>query len=750
MDCKKFFLEFKNDDEGNLIQIDEPTGWSDMTLNLKTPDRKMFGRNFSFSDGEFPLTFEASYDTSVNGHQFERILQYDKTYGNGSCVNLYYNDCGEDLLIGRINFKGAVTDYCTYFEVNIIEDNKALVIELNEDVKADIKGVDTISDEVGYDLPFVNICLKSKLLRENAEQGIEIIQPDLNSPNPDYDETHNTIFWAGAQNGQLEHTATFFNIDKLQDEHILNNLFGGNELPIPINDYNFSFSQDFQQVRTKLDLNFATAFIRSTVGVDDVNWNVFLLHKDFQGNFLNVVDLLNVPIDSALGSTLVEPPNRPYQDGLSDGDFVNHNITNTSTFNDVSAGDTIGVFLVFRGNPQNSVLPKRLRLWLRTNQNSFFKVEGDSIKPDSLHEAPRLKDFFTKIVDYISDACVTVKMPEFEIGGEYYDYFLPNGYEVRNDGNIVDRQFVYNFKEAMKSINAIFCAGYQIFDDCVFIGTIKEFYKPLDCGLLDYPVVDYRVKYDSKLLLNEFEFKYKKVPKDEVNTIDEFNTSAQYSIPTDKTKGKCKVESDFIGSGYLLEEIRRKQFNEKPTESTSFDDDVFIVNSVFDATLGKYVNRTLENIQVTDGTLISPETSYNIAISPLQNFSRWSPYILSATHYQTDFSNIKVTDFEHNEFMESLVGDSSTLNTLEVQKGNYPRNVFSQHIFEPRTVDVTFSNVPIKDVLQIKDDLINKRGFHKVKNYKNEVVNIFILDFDYQICKEELTITGIKKNIDYV
>lgn len=743
MDCNRFFLEFVNDDEGNLRHIDEPTGWIDVTLNMNTPDRKLFGRNFTFSNAEVALTFEVDYDTIENGHQFPKILQYDQCYGAGACIKFYYESCGEILLLGRLNVSGAKTDNCTYYEVNIIQEQKVNLLLENEKVNADIKSALTLNEEPGYVVPLETFCLKSRAIQEKASQGAEDFEQI-----EDYYENSQDIQWNSTQNGELEATMNLLNLDILSDENINNNLFNPAGFPIPINNFSYSFNQEFQTLDIDINIDFGLAVSIGTNNIEDINFTVCLLHRDFEGNVFQEDLLFQILDYDTINGSYNPNSTNAASDGITDAEFENFNISYQDNI-PVSQGDTLTLYVKLSGNPDFNLSPKYLRFWTRVTDDSYFNICGISLADDTEHQIPRLKDVFYKIVDYVTDGCVTVCMPQFEDGGEYYDYFLPNGYEVRKAVDIQDRQYAYNYKRAIESLNAIFAAGYQIQGDKIFIGTVTEFYKPIDCGRLDFPIVEYSVSYDEDLLLNTFEFKYKEVPKDEVNTIDEFNTSAEYALPSDKIKGECKVESEFIGSGYLLELERRKQFEDSPTESSKYDDDIFIVNGIYDDNLGKYVNRTNENIApITD--LISPETSYNIAISPLQNFSRWYPYVGSALHYKTQHQEIVTTFFEHNEFMGSAVLDSSTLSTYQIQKDRYTRDVFNDHIFEPRLIDVKMVEVPINYVLQMQDDLTYKRGYHTVKDKKGNDCEIFIIEYEYNPCKEELTLVGLKKNENYV
>lgn len=743
--CEEYFLEFVNDDEGNLRQIDQPTGWTDLTLNIGTEDPCMFGRNFTFSDSTIPLEFEKETSAMIYGHQFDEMLRYFNCYGQGSCIRFHRKFCDVITILGALNFIDPDTDGCNYFKVNLIQEQKSNTILQNNEVSADLTSLTTLNGEASDPLLYETMCLKGRALITKASQGAE----DSFGNNP-YFDNFKTIKWSTTTNGARRGSMPLMNLDVSTDSNIENNLFNSSGLPLSLSEYSYSFDSGISSVNVNIFLDFGLAVAIGSNNIEDINFELKLLHRDFEGNVKSETTLLSVlDIDNIVGSIIsVSDPNIPLDDLITDSEFTNYIITHQTTITGIDGADTLTLYAAVSGNPDFNIGPKILRLWTRVQDTSFFNVDGLSVKPDSEHEIPRLKDVFAKQIDIISDGCVTVKMPEFEQGGEFYDYFLPTGYIVRNDA--LDRQYSVSFELLMESVNAIFCAGYQIYDDCIFIGTVKEFYKPINCGLLDYPVVEYEETFDKDLQLNKFEFKYNKIPKDDINTIDEFNTKAEYHIPTDKVKGSLKKESKFIASGVKTELERRKQFTEEPTTSSENDDDVFIVNGIFDQTLGKYVNRTNEQINPINN-LISPETAYNIAISPLQNFSRWWRYVGSSTYYKNKSDTVKTTFFEANEFFESAVLDSSTLSTLQVQKGEYEKSIFVTYIFEPKRIDAKLVGVSLGAYKQIEEDLKLKRGYFQIRNKKGELQDIYILEAEYNVCKEELTIIkSLKKNPDYV
>ena len=168
------------------------------------------------------------------------------------------------------------------------------------------------------------------------------------------------------------------------------------------------------------------------------------MHRDFEGNIKSETTLFTK-----------NNPNTTFSNLETFNVLVSYNYT----FSNITKGDTLTLYTYIYVNIANDPLnSKDANLKNKIYTDSYFKVVGNSIEEDTVHKIPRLKDVFSKIVDFVTDNKVSVSMPEFEVGGEYYNYFLTNGYEIRKADEVEDeeRQFVYDFKRAIESLNTLF------------------------------------------------------------------------------------------------------------------------------------------------------------------------------------------------------------------------------------------------------------------------------------------------------
>ena len=156
-----------------------------------------------------------------------------------------------------------------------------------------------------------------------------------------------------------------------------------------------------------------------------------------------------------------------------------------------------------------------------------------------------------------------------------------NGYRARGFSS---RPVVNNFKNSLESLIAIFNVGYGIEEDYNGDFTLKiaprEYFYADEELVAFTEVVDYEEEFFDWFMVNKLEIGYEKFSGDDefVGTLNDFNTLATYLTPFVSVEGKISLKSKYIGSDILLEITRRKQFDETPTESWKYDDDIFIMD----------------------------------------------------------------------------------------------------------------------------------------------------------------------------
>lgn len=212
-----------------------------------------------------------------------------------------------------------------------------------------------------------------------------------------------------------------------------------------------------------------------------------------------------------------------------------------------------------------------------------------------------------------------------------------NGYQIRGFDQTV-RPMQLTFKDFIEGLNARHCVGmaYELNtlgDYLLRIETVDYFYQPVEIALFD-TVSNYVEDIDSSLIYNTVEFGYQKytqnLPSSQF-TLDEFNTDHIYLTPIQSFSNALQQVCKQITSGYSIELTRREQFATNPSDSWTYDEDVFVITCIRSG-VNVFDPETLQNF--TASGVLSPETSYNIAQTPTRMLYRWARIVLSGLAYK--------------------------------------------------------------------------------------------------------------------
>lgn len=165
--------------------------------------------------------------------------------------------------------------------------------------------------------------------------------------------------------------------------------------------------------------------------------------------------------------------------------------------------------------------------------------------------------------------------------------YVSNGYKIRE---LNDKDVITSFKEIFNGwLAPSFGLGYAIYDDSgtfkVLMERYSEFYQDDEVDYIEN-IEDgsFEIKTDKEYRFNEIKIGYKNYPKStDENTgdnIDEYNTEHKYITPIETVKKNKDYISEVISSGYLIENQRREQFKDVPSDTVSNDDKVFCVTTV--------------------------------------------------------------------------------------------------------------------------------------------------------------------------
>lgn len=319
----------------------------------------------------------------------------------------------------------------------------------------------------------------------------------------------------------------------------------------------------------------------------------------------------------------------------------------------VSAGDKLFVlFVLDTGGP---TFPQ-FDIDILSDTSTYINIVGLSTSAETTAKSYYVHEALNQISEAITSESDPFKSNYFGRAGLGYASdgcgaytAITNGFQIRGFP-IIERPVRISMKDMFESLNAIHNLGIG-YENNKIVMEPKEYFYENTLLLTLNNVPDIEMSIPQRLYYSTFEFNYEKWQSEELNGLDEFNTRRQYSTGIKAIQTALRVNSKLIGSGYALEFTRRKQYSDSFTEDYKFDNDNFIIclNSAMNAA------EKNENFPYINN-LISPETAYNLRISPARNALRWSNVLKSAILKAG--SNLKFTYGEGNYNLVTAQGDS--------------------------------------------------------------------------------------------
>ena len=196
---------------------------------------------------------------------------------------------------------------------------------------------------------------------------------------------------------------------------------------------------------------------------------------------------------------------------------------------------------------------------------------------------------------------------------------------------------------------------FELLDNILFIRTIKYvriepfeyFYDPTNVALTVNSPAEITRKIEIGDIYTRLTVGYEKYSDiEEVNSVDTFHTVRNYTTRLKATDKENKQVSKFVACPYAIEFTRRKSL-EKTTEDWKYDESTFVLEMLyFDGAY--YVKQGMSD---TNGTVVSPETMYNVALSPARNALR---HIANMFGFNHSGLNLYITGFTGNVTAEGV------------------------------------------------------------------------------------------------
>jgi hypothetical protein len=343
------------------------------------------------------------------------------------------------------------------------------------------------------------------------------------------------------------------------------------------------------------------------------------------------------------------------------------------------------------------------------NTGNYLKFEDlNQFAAPSTTRALLIHDVFSRMCEILTDEIGSFKSEFFGLTNQFPFYAedgcgshvaITNGKNIRKmiqkDGTPFPVSM--SFADLYKSCDAIWNIGLRIEYNSFGKGIIRIepksfFFRSDSVGLILEKVAGVTIKPATNYIFKSVRIGFEKwnLNQGSINGIDEFNTVHGYSLPLTNAKNSLELLSKFIGSGYIIELTRRIQYDSNPTTDFETDDDNFFIclndkpvkstfydpNGVEKTYKANTVSERNENFPIIQN-LISPESAYNIRLSPAHSMLRWWNFISASIYFkikQDHFTKIKFEYGEGNTQMISTQTGDCKETTLPLKE--------SQHIME--------------------------------------------------------------------
>lgn len=338
---------------------------------------------------------------------------------------------------------------------------------------------------------------------------------------------------------------------------------------------------------------------------------------------------------------------------------------------------------------------------------------------------------------------------------------LTNGFQIRAF-DIAEKPMYIDFQTLTNSLNAQHCIGINYATiqgvPIVRIERVNFFYQEKEILQIEH-VEDHTYEEDvaKEMIYNDLKFGYDKFQEDGYNSLDEFNTQREALSPIQKNKATLEFISKFITSGYSIETIRRNQFDEQPSESVTNDDEVFYVTLRRGETDNDWTAEKDEPFEIVDN-LISPDTSYNIRVSPARMLYNWFIWLKGIFVYKLPTDVITTTFFVQNGLMTTRfnvdepcrIGDIDRTEITENADVPMSRLSTTQDIYRPEWVNFKCRLKPdkvqlINAALSGQFGVSKDYGYIMVKRPDGGWQAGWVYNLTYNYSTEQCTIKMLKK-----
>ncbi len=516
----RHYLEFPD----GRFEIAEPTKFDAANFVLEQEDKR-YGRDVSFASGSVSLSFNPGVLVRGLDHQFDRLIRELKNNGFNADVKYILHIYGEDYVIGQLDYKDHKTDYITYFDCKVIQENNQATVKRRADVKVNLFADETLDGEAIDPLEPEDLLIQATPIEKTSNWEatgdyedtllVDSIQYAI-TPFPqvvDFDVENTNTPLSGA------HALT--DTDDVAQKYIIEAIdnLTGNTLEIS----NFTY-----------DLNGAGS------NEVDIYWEVGQTFQGLGGS--NENGTVNLNNEDSNVSVSIDIPN-------------------------IRRGEKLWFYIIVLNYGTSAISITSGDLSFSSTQTAFSSV----VKAIPLYDAMQY------VVKSISG--LPIDAPEFAWNGRLKKQYITKGILARG---VIDQPFNLSFNDILKYLPEV-NGDYQVNPDSVFIGTYPEFYKDNLLAEFTAPTnVEFNTTFNNRYAINTIDWKWKKYENqnDQDKSREGVHTKVQYLLPNSGVENTKKVNVGFVRDPYLLEKVRKDAIRVTDETATEQDGDIFIIDTI--------------------------------------------------------------------------------------------------------------------------------------------------------------------------
>ncbi len=201
----------------------------------------------------------------------------------------------------------------------------------------------------------------------------------------------------------------------------------------------------------------------------------------------------------------------------------------------------------------------------------------------------------------------------YATNGPGSNLFLTSGFLLRGF-DIEDKGLTVNWKQALDNLTALYGVAptFEYINGQQKVRVEHRRHRYQQKVLMELgDVANLRKKVHLDAYFNEIVVGCTKWENEEVNVLDEFNATRNYTLPITQHKQKLDLTLTYITAGYDLEITRR--LRSESTTDYKRDNDIYLVQLIDE--MGELVPERDHRFTTFSG-VIDPSTSYNVALSP--------------------------------------------------------------------------------------------------------------------------------------